>query len=169
MTSPTSIRLATTEDSAGILECLRLAFEPYRERYTSSAFADTVLSIDTLRHRLSDMSVIVAVGESGNIIGTIGYATADQREGHLRGMAVLPDRLGCGIAQRLLDRAESELRRLGCSRVTLNTTEPLTRAIRFYERNGFRRSGIVCNFFGMPLIEYVKSLGASPGDAGNGR
>ena len=35
---------------------------------------------------------------------------------------------------------------------------PLQRAIRFYERNGYRPSGRVADFFGMPLFEYVKPL-----------
>jgi hypothetical protein len=28
----------------------------------------------------------------------------------------------------------------------------------FYEKNGFRRTGKVTDFFGMPLIEYTKHL-----------
>jgi hypothetical protein len=30
--------------------------------------------------------------------------------------------------------------------------------MRFYEREGYRRSGTVTDFFGMPLFEYVKIL-----------
>ena len=44
----------------------------------------------------------------------------------------------------------------GCSLVTLDTTEPLERATRFYEKHGYRLSGRVSEFFGMPLFEYVK-------------
>ncbi len=47
---------------------------------------------------------------------------------------------------------------LGCARITLDTTEPLQRAMRFYERNGYQRTGHVGNFFDMPLIEYAKLL-----------
>jgi hypothetical protein len=46
----------------------------------------------------------------------------------------------------------------GCRRVTLDTTLPLTAAIKFYENNGYRKSGQVTDFFGMPLLEYVKEL-----------
>jgi hypothetical protein len=42
--------------------------------------------------------------------------------------------------------------------VSLDTTEPLRRAMRFYERNGYQRSGKVTDFFGMTLIEYIKEL-----------
>jgi ribosomal protein S18 acetylase RimI-like enzyme len=61
-----------------------------------------------------------------------------------------------GISQRLLDRAESHLRESGCNRITLDTTEPLKRAIRFYERNGFCATRRTVDFFGMPLFEYEK-------------
>jgi hypothetical protein len=43
-----SVRRATPADAASNLECLRAAFEPYRELYTPAAFADTVLSPDTI-------------------------------------------------------------------------------------------------------------------------
>ncbi len=55
-----AIRRATVADCAAILECLLTAFAPYRESYTPEAFSDTVLTPETFRHRLSDMSVVVA-------------------------------------------------------------------------------------------------------------
>jgi ribosomal protein S18 acetylase RimI-like enzyme len=152
-----SVRRATAEDIAGILQCLRLAFEPYRTRYSPAGFVDTVLTPALLRDRLQTMAVFVALDQSA-VVGTIGAAVATAREGHLRGMAVDPARQGSGVAERLLQAAENHLRAAGCGRVTLDTTEPLERAMRFYERHGYRRSGKVADFFGMPLLEYVKGL-----------
>jgi GNAT superfamily N-acetyltransferase len=77
---------------------------------------------------------------------------------HLRGMAVLPEWHGRGIAEELLQCAEAELDDRGCSQVSLDTTEPLQRAMRFYERHGYLASGRTTDFFGMPLHEYVKDL-----------
>jgi len=144
-------------DAPGILDCLRTAFEPYRESYTPDAFADTVLTPETIRERLASMAVFVAESGGGQIVGTIGCA-ARGGEGHIRGMAVLPSWQGRGVAEKLLEAAESDLRARGCSRVSLDTTEPLRRAIRFYGRNGYRASGKVSDFFGMPLFEYVKHI-----------
>jgi GNAT superfamily N-acetyltransferase len=73
-------------------------------------------------------------------------------------MAVLPTWQGAGVAALLLDAAERELRDQRCSLVALDTTEPLRRATRFYEKHGYRASGRVSDFFGMPLFEYVKDL-----------
>jgi GNAT superfamily N-acetyltransferase len=152
------IRFADASDERGILDCLGRAFAPYRERYTPQAFADTILDAQAVRRRLSEMSVLVAVSAAGVVIGSVGFTLVDGEEGHLRGMAVRPEHLGGGVAQRLLESAEAALRERGCSRVTLDTTEPLERAMRFYERNGYGRSGVVRDFFGMPLLEYVKPL-----------
>jgi hypothetical protein len=42
--------------------------------------------------------------------------------------------------------------------VTLDTTEPLHKAMRFYGKHGYVPSGRATDFFGMPLHEYVKLL-----------
>ena len=73
-------------------------------------------------------------------------------------MAVLPEFQGLGIADGLLNAAEKELRAQGCSRVTLDTTRPLLRAMRFYTRHGYTRTDRLQSFFGMPLFEYEKQL-----------
>jgi len=153
-----TIRNANHEDCAAILGCLRSAFAPYHESYTPEAFLDTVLTPDSFRSRLSEMSVVVATSASGEVVGTIAYKVLEGGEGHLRGMAVHPEWQGTGLSNSLLLTAENEFRKAGCKIITLDTTEPLNRAIRFYEKNGFRPTGKIGCFFGMPLIEYSKSV-----------
>jgi len=150
------IRAADDGDASTILHCLASAFASYRAEYTSDAYEDTVLTPETITSRLQQMHVLVAVRE-GEVIGTVaGAKTAEG--GHLRGMAVLPEWHGRGIAAGLLKAIESWLRSCGCLRITLDTTLPLQPAMKFYEKNGYRRSGKISDFFGMPLIEYAKDL-----------
>jgi N-acetylglutamate synthase-like GNAT family acetyltransferase len=151
-----TIRRADSNDSEAILACLAAAFAPYRNSYTPAGFADTVLDPESIQHRLREMSVLVAVSQ-GRVVGTLACAARGD-EGHLRGMAVLPDWQGSGVAAALLQAAEAEVRSQHCKRVTLHTTEPLTRAMRFYERHGFTRSGRTKDFFGMPLCGWIKLL-----------
>lgn len=159
------IRRAVEDDIPSILKCLAESFAPYRDNYSAEAFLDTVLTSQTLKYRMKHMEVFVAESEPEfSIIGTVACNLVTPEEGHLRGMAVLPAGQGAGVAQQLLERAEAELRARKCIRITLDTTEPLKRAIRFYERNGFRPSGRVGDFFGMPLFEYVKILPNHAGD-----
>ena len=153
-----TVTSADANDAAGILNCLHQAFEPYRERYTREGFLDTVLTPETLEQRLRTMAIFVARDLSGAIVGTIGCNRVDDSDGHIRGMAVLDAWQGRGVAQQLLEAAESELRTLGCRRATLDTTEPLQRAISFYKKNGYQATGKVEDFFGMPLFEYAKNL-----------
>jgi len=150
------IRAAEPEDAIGTLQCLAKAFEPYRAQYTTGAFADTVLDQASLEQRMRRMHVLVAVSVK-QIAGTVA-GSAENGEGHLRGMAVLPMWRGTGLAGALLAAIESWLRSRACRRVTLDTTLPLSPAIRFYEKNGYKKSGQVSDFFGMPLVEYVKEL-----------
>ena len=152
------IRLATDADTDGILTCLRSAFRPYESSYTSAAYEDTVLTRESLHARLKTMSIFVAVTEADIIVGTIACQVLAEGEGHLRGMAVDPEWHGRGISQQLLERAESELKERKCHRLTLDTTEYLKRAIHFYQRNGYRASGKITDFFGMVIHEYVKRL-----------
>ena len=153
-----SVRRATPEDAGAILDCLGTSFEPFRKQYTLEAFADTVLTRETIGQRPAAMTVFVAATGDGEIIGTVAWNVVGAGEGHIRGMAVHPSWQGRGVAEELLATAESELRRSGCSWVSLDTTRYLGRAIRFYEAHGYRLSGNVGDFFGMEFLEYTKSL-----------
>lgn len=151
------VRRARGDDSQGILDCLRQAFAPYQRSYTPDAFADAVLTLEALQTRMSEMQLLVAVDAYNRVIGTIAYR-ASNGQGHLRGMAVRPEKQWCGVAIALLVRAESDLLSLRCRSVTLNTTRPLSRAMHLYERTGFRRTGEIGSFFGMELVKYRKQL-----------
>lgn len=152
------IRTADDRDAPQVAGCLAAAFAPYRRAYTAGAFADTVPSPAGMVERLARMTVLVAEDPHGTIIGTVAYEVLSDGEGHLRGMAVLPEHQGTGAAALLLQAAEHQLRRRGARRVTLDTTSPLQRAARFYERCGYTPTGERRDFFGMPLAEHAKEL-----------
>lgn len=153
---PVQIRRAQVTDAEAIAGCLSAAFARHRDEYTAGAFADTVLNSNGVRQRLQEMCLFVAIPDE-KIVGTIGCSVSGS-EGHLRGMAVLPDWQGTGVALALLQSAEAELKKNGCGYVSLDTTEPLIRAVRFYAKNGYSASGRMADFFGMPLYEYRKLL-----------
>ena len=90
------IRPAGQDDAGAIVKCLAAAFEPYRAEYSPAAFADTVLDEETVHVRFLQMRVLVATA-SGNVVGTIS-GVCHGGEGHLRGMAVLPEWRRLGVA-----------------------------------------------------------------------
>jgi GNAT superfamily N-acetyltransferase len=154
--TPTTIQRATASDLDGILICLASAFAEYRNQYTPAAYCDTVLDRESLERRLREMRVFIAVCGI-ELVGTVACAVQGDK-GYLRGMAVTPSWQGKGVATALLDAAAAELRTNHCRCITLDTTEPLERAILFYRRNGFIPSGRVTDFFGMRLHQYIKAL-----------
>lgn len=155
---PYEIRRASRADADEVHRCLRAAFDVYRAAYTDGAFEDTVPSPSGIEQRLGTMAVFVATGPDGAVIGTIACQETGRGQGHLRGMAVLPDWHGRGVADALIEAAESELERIGCRRANLHTTRPLARAARFYARHGYRLTGDVEDFFGMEIAEHAKDL-----------
>ena len=150
------IRKATAADADGILACLAAAFAPYQADYTREAWRDTVLTPSTVRTRIADMHVLAADAGNIRVVGTLACHLTEPGHGHLRGMAVLPPWAGRGVAPLLLRAAETYLWEQGCRIVTLDVTAPLRRAVAFYEKCGYRRSGRVTDFFGMPLFELEK-------------
>jgi putative acetyltransferase len=57
----------------------------------------------------------------------------------LRKMYLHPGARGTGLGKRLLEESVSWCRARGVGRIVLDTTEQMTRAIAFYEANGFVR------------------------------
>ena len=94
-----SIRNATNADIPEVVHCLVEAFEEYRDSYSPGAFADTVLNADALQRHMESMCVLVAVTLSWQVVGTIAYQIVNPGEGHIRGMAVLPQAQGVGVAK----------------------------------------------------------------------
>jgi N-acetylglutamate synthase-like GNAT family acetyltransferase len=113
------IRRATDGDASGILETLSAAFLDYRDRYTREAFLNTVLTFETVGQRLSDMSLFVAIAETGEIVGTVGCHVINGEEGHIRGMAVRAKCQGAGVATHLLKQ-----RGIGAPRHEMYTDQP---------------------------------------------
>ena len=153
-----TIRPALVSDAEEIHECLRVAFSNFLDSYSREAFLDTVPTVVNVRERFTHMVLFVAEDDKRKVIGTIAYYLKSPEEGYIRGMAVLPEWQGKGVAQRLMETVETEVRDRGCKRVSLDTTDPLQRAIHFYEKRGYRRTGNIEDFFGMPLHEFTKDL-----------
>jgi GNAT superfamily N-acetyltransferase len=101
--------------------------------------------------------VWVAVRD-GAVVGTVSVVPRGESL-YLRGMAVLPAARGRGLGEALLSRVEEFAAAHGYERLWLSTTPFLSRAIRLYERAGFRRSDDGPHeLFGTPLFTMEKAL-----------
>ena len=80
-------------------------------------------------------------------------------EGHIRGMAVIPNRHGKNSpAKALLQTIEDDARSDGCTMLTLDTTAILDRAQNFYKKCGFKKTGKTGDFFSSTIYEFAKEI-----------
>jgi GNAT superfamily N-acetyltransferase len=133
-----TIRFATPNDAEVIASLLFESFVEYEPLYTPQGFAATAITTEQIVARMSEGPVWVAVRQE-EIVGTVSVV-AHAESLYLRGMAVLPAARGERIGASLLAHIEEFARAEGFSRLFLNTTPFLDRAIRLYERFGFRRT-----------------------------
>ncbi len=153
------IRPAEFQDAKGIHEVLLAAFEEYRQFYTLEGYKDTVMSKEAVIERMHEMKLYVAIDQKTKLIGTIGWQKVSGKEGHIRGMAVLPKNQGENSpATDLLQAVENDARSKGCTYLTLDTTYPLKRAQNFYKKSGFKETGKIRDFFGSKVYEYAKKI-----------
>ena len=85
------------------------------------------------RGELVPNAAIIVAEQAGALIG---FVTIDA-SGYLDQLVVAPDRWGSELANALI----AEAKRLSPDRITLLVNTDNTRAIRFYERNGFAHAG----------------------------
>jgi GNAT superfamily N-acetyltransferase len=151
------IRQATTEDTDEIARVLRESFAEYESLYTPQAYIATTPASAMVRERLGEGPIWIAV-EDGATIGTISVRLTPEGV-YVRGMAIVPTARGTGIAESLLREVEEFVLSSAARRLYLSTTPFLTRAIRFYERHGFRRcEGGPSNLHGTPLFTMEKAV-----------
>ena len=86
-------------------------------------------------------------------IGCGALRSLDTRTGEIKRMFVIAEERGNGIGRAILEALEAEARRLGFSRVLLETGTRQLAAIELYERAGFVRIP--------PYGEYVASAATS--------
>jgi ribosomal protein S18 acetylase RimI-like enzyme len=128
-TTKVTIRRAELKDIPGVIDCFAAAFEPYRQSYTPDGFRDTVPTAEDAQRRLKEMTILIAEDGCSRIIGSLSYQVYDSCEGHLRGMAVIPEFQGKGVAERMLWAAEADLRGPLDSIRSMSTRPPELRRI----------------------------------------
>ena len=142
MTSPFTLRpyRASDEDAA-----IALWLETWQQAYPSIDFAARLpWWRERWRNELVANAAIVVAEQSDALIG---FVTIDA-EGYLDQLVVSPAHWGSKLGDALVDEAK----RRSPDGVTLKVNADNARAIRFYARNGFVRTGEEVNSSGRAVL-----------------
>lgn len=151
------IQLALEVDAPAIASVLHDSFIDYKPLYTPCGFEATALTVEQVKDRMREGPVWIVLRD-GLIVAT-GAAVQKEAGLYIRGMAVSPEARGERMGELLLLEIEKFANENGIRRLFLSTTPFLARAIRLYEKWGFRRTGEgPSDLLGTPLFTMEKIL-----------
>lgn len=135
------LRPLKPEDAARMLEWMQTedVVHYLRLRGENMTLADTSAFIEKARDESVDLHRAVTM-EDGRYYGTVSLKNIDRQAGEAEyAISLHPDAIGTGAARRATEGIlRIAFRQLGLRRVYLNVAEENLRAIRFYEKFGFR-------------------------------
>jgi putative acetyltransferase len=143
------IRLRREEITAGVSAALILALnEELSRRYPEPGANHFRLDIDEVAPGRGAFFVAYA-GDRAVGCGAIRRLDADTAE--IKRMYVAPGMRGRGVGRVVLAALEEEARRLGASRIVLETGERQREALTLYSAAGFSRIPAFGEYVGWPL------------------
>lgn len=95
--------------------------------------------VDVQAHYFNRRGIFIAAFDDGRLIGTGALRQIDQTIAELKRMWLLPEYHGQGIGYRVIQMLFDFARNAGYKTIRLETGDKQTRAIKFYERQGFHR------------------------------
>lgn len=136
---PYTVRLIAPADDVDVERVVRSCLKEFGADHAGTAWEDPDLGRFSSVYAEEGRAYWVAVDGGGSVVGGVGIGELAGVPGvcELQKMYCLPQVRGTGVAQDLLGRALAfaEERYARCY---LETLSAMTRAHRFYERNGFR-------------------------------
>jgi N-acetylglutamate synthase-like GNAT family acetyltransferase len=152
-------RTAKINDKDKIFNILLNSFESYRGHYTEEGFKSTILSPEEIENRIKQniFKVFVAVTLENEIVGTVSIIKQNDRY-YIRSMAVEPKFQKKGIGSFILENICKIAGNDDIKKLSLESFEPLKKAIRFYKKHGFIESGITKDLHGNEIFEMIKIL-----------
>jgi putative acetyltransferase len=134
------VRPVLAADVPQVVALVREVLGEFGLRFGEGSATDDALLLLPGSYEAQGGAFWVAVDDAGTtVLGTCGIALVEPGVFELRKMYLRPATRGAGLGQRLLDECIAGARARGGRTVVLDTTEAMSRAIRFYERNGFVR------------------------------
>lgn len=132
------VRPAVADDIPAVIDLVTTVLAEFGLTFGVGATTDDHLR--ELPHSYADGGGMFWVAYvDGALAGTCGVYPVEPESFELRKMYLLPSTRGLGLGTRFLDVAVEWTRAHGGKRLVLDTVEQMSRAIAFYEANGFVR------------------------------
>ncbi|MDP3154641.1 MAG: GNAT family N-acetyltransferase [Archangium sp.] len=133
-----TVRAVELKDVMQVIALVRTTLSEFGIGFGEGAATDEQLLQLPESYTAHGGAFFVALDEQ-KVLGTAGIALLEPGLFELRKMFLEPSVRGKGLGQQLFDACLGFARARGGQRVVLDTTEKMTAAIAFYERNGFIR------------------------------
>jgi ribosomal-protein-alanine N-acetyltransferase len=146
--SPVEVRQADEGDMNAVLTIERQCFNVYYYDYYMLDRRDFEFYL-----RDADSLFLVAVRETqvvGDILGPVD-TWRNPPSAHIDSIAVLPEYQHERVGTRLLQSFLEEVRRRGCTRVTLEVSTANGAGLAFFSRHGFRQTRRLPDYYGKGL------------------
>ena len=154
-----TIRLAWKNEIFKIHKIFLEAFKPYKKYYTKKAYDATVISPRQINDRLLDNEVYILVAiYNSEIVGTVSVNKEDSSSFYICSMAVKPSFQGKGIGSYLLEEIIKLSVEKKVKTLSLESYDPLEKALNFYEFFGFEKTGKNRNYHGIEIFEMIKHI-----------
>ena len=117
-------------------------------------------SLEQLQDDLSRGVQFEGAYKQGVLIGFAAWESLDNAAAYLHKLYIDPDMLGSGLGSQLLARVKQNSKIPGNTELRLAVNKRNHRAIRAYERNGFKCLESVCNDIGRGYVmdDYVYGI-----------
>jgi putative acetyltransferase len=133
------VRPVTKEDVPAVVSLVRTTLAEFGLTFGEGSDTDEQVKCLPESYDQGGGGFWVAEDEGGVLLGTCGVYPVTPGDMELRKMYLSPAARGKGVGKRLLEESIAFCRARGARRMVLDTIEEMTRAIAFYERNGFVR------------------------------
>ena len=135
-----TIRFVRRDDVAEVVALVREVLAEFGLTFGQGAKTDEEVTRLPSSYEQGGGAFWIAVDDAtSEILGTCGVFPVAPKTYELRKMYLRARSRGLGLGQKLLDEAVRWVRAQGGTRIVLDTVHEMTRAIAFYEANGFVR------------------------------
>lgn len=132
-----NFRKARAGDEPALLELVGAALGPYGLVIDPDGTDLDLSNLESFYFSKNGWFEVIEL--EGKIIGSYGLLKVSGSTCELRKMYLYPEHQGKGLGRKMMDKALVKAKELGYTEMTLETNSVLDKAIRLYEKYGFRQ------------------------------